>query len=195
MQNTAPGWHKAFRRIVSLADKAGNPVLCDVPQWTHEEMVRHVECIELNRNLKLPPSYKQFLLDCNGCRNLFHGADLFSLSQLLDPSCIHATDDAIEDLNTPIPCYVSPVKPHWKKDGLICIGIDATGDIVFVLDTNAVHEDGELDVIAWFSGLGMRFPSFRLMLEFLADMMEQNNDPRTSKGAKSARNLQATFAA
>ncbi len=194
MHKAARRWRRAFRRIVSLADKAGDPVVCDLPRWSHDDMVRHFAYIETSRGTRLPASYKDFLSECDGCRNLFRGAGLFSVAQLLDPTHAHAADDALEDLNTPIPSYVTPVEPHWRREGLLCIGLDPAGDIVFVLDPSSARDDGEMDVIAWFSGLGMRFPSFHHMLEFLGDLME-SSDACDTTTVRSTDELAAIMAA
>jgi hypothetical protein len=147
---------------------------------SHVELERHVQCIEEREGIVLPPSYKQFLLEYDGCPNLFRGAPLFSVDQLLDPTQTHAVNIALEDLNTPIPSFVAPVKPHWRDENMLCIGMDSQGSIVFVLDPSSIHDDGEMDVIAWFSGLGMRFPCFAEMLEFIADMLDVRGNRRRS---------------
>jgi hypothetical protein len=176
MRTTARSWRRALHRIVSLADKPGDPVDFYPPRWSEEEMTRHFAFIEASRGFRLPPSYKEFLSEFDGCHQLFRGAALFSVAQLLDPTHANAADDAIEDLNTPIPSFVTPVQPHWRRDGLICIGLDAAGDVVFVLDPASVRDDGEMDVVAWFSGLGVRLPSFMHLLDFIGDLMDTRDD-------------------
>ena len=83
MQTAARRWRKAFRRLVSLAEQAGDPVVCDLPRWSLDEVERHFAYIETRTGTALPPSYKDFLTECDGCKNLFRGAGLLSLAQLL----------------------------------------------------------------------------------------------------------------
>lgn len=172
MQKAARTWRRAFRRLVCLAERAGDPVVCELPRWTDDEIERHFAYIEMRAGMSLPPSYSDFLRECDGCRNLFRGARLLSLGQLLDPMQEAAADAVLEDLNTPIPSFVSPVKPQWRDENLMCIGMNPEGDIVFVLDPASVRSDGEMDVIAWISGLGVRLPSFKHLLDFLADLLD-----------------------
>lgn len=195
MQKAARRWRRAFRRLVSLAEQAADPIVCDLPRWTREELERHFDYIETRDGIVLPHSYKDFLTECDGCRNLFRGAAMFSVAQLLDPSQTSAANAALEDLNTPIPSFVAPVQPHWRDEQMLCIGMDPQGDIVFVLDPSSVRDDGEMDVIAWFSGLGMRFPSFPHMLEFLVDLMETTDTSDDSTQVRSASELAEFLAA
>lgn len=173
----------------------GEPVVCDPPRWSPGEIDRHLDYVQTRAGVILPPSYRAFLGECDGCRNLFRGAGLLSLGQLLDPTQEAAADAALEDLNTPIPSFVSPAKPQWRDDNLLCIGMDANGDIVFVLDPASVREDGEMDVVAWISGLGIRLASFAHLLEFLADLIDTTDTPVESTEVHSASELAGYLAA
>lgn len=195
MQKAARRWRKPFRRLISLAEKAGDPVVCELPRWTRDEIDRHLAYIETRAGTALPPSYRDFLSECDGCRNLFRGAGLLSLAQLLDPVQGAAADDVLEDLNTPIPSFVAPVKPQWRDENLLCIGMDPAGDIVFVLDPASVRDDGEMEVVAWISGLGMRLSSFTHLLEFLADLMDTTDQESRPTQVHSATELADYLAA
>ncbi|PIE06156.1 MAG: hypothetical protein CSA75_00980 [Sorangium cellulosum] len=171
MYTSASHWHYAFRRLVTLAEHANVPIICDLPCFTPEEIKRHFAYLETRYGVALPPSYRAFLTECDGCQNLFRGAKLLSLKQLLDP--LEGSGSAVvEDLNTPIPSFVAPDRVHWRDDELICIGLDQGGDIVFVLDPASVRADGEMEVIAWIAGLGVRLTCFAHLLEFLGDLMD-----------------------
>ena len=195
MQTAARRWRKAFRRLVSLAEQAGDPIVCDLPRWSHDEIQRHFAYIETSTGASLPPSYRDFLSECDGCRNLFRGAGLLSLAQLLDPIQASAADAALEDLNTPIPSFVAPTQSHWRDERLLCIGMDPEGEIVFVLDPGSERADGEMDVIAWFSGLGMRLASFTHLLEFLGDLMDTADAAGQTTQVHSASELAGYLAA
>lgn len=175
MRTVAQQWRKAFRRLVTLAEQTGEPIVCDLPRFSTDEIDRHMTYIEARYGTALPPSYRAFLEECDGCSNLFRGAGLLSLAQLLDPLHAVAADAALEDLNTPIPSFVAPAQPHWRDKNLICIGMDKDAQIVFVLDPGSRRSDGEMDVIAWIAGLGVRLPSFAHLLEFLCDLVDTSS--------------------
>jgi len=193
MQNEAKCWRNSFLRIKLLANKQGTALRCEAPPWSRHEIKQQIAILETVRGICLPASYKEFLYSCDGCQNLFHGAGLYSVAQLLDPACAQAVDGVIADFHTPVPCYSAPVKPDWRQSAYLCIGTDPTGDIVFVLDTGTVYHGGEMDVIAWFSGIGLRFPSFAHLLEFIADLVEQH--PTESMPIRSVGVLAAGLAA
>lgn len=172
MQMGARSWRASLRRLQKLQRAAGEPFACQASPLTDEEREQHYAYFRAQHGVSLPPSYRAFLDTYDGVANVFRGTSLLSCQELLDPAQTRRADTALDDLNTPIPSFVSPIKPQWRDQNLIVIGIDERSEIVFVLDPASRRDDGEMEVIAWIAGLGMRLSSFAQLFDFLADLVE-----------------------
>lgn len=127
-----------------------------------------VEQIEQIYGVFLPPRYREFLLGLDGWTDIFRNASLFNADRVLElASHCHAYDtrDDIEATDTN-----GTSGSSLREDRQIIIGGDDDLDVVFVLDATSVREDGEMDVIAWLGGVGVRQPDFYTFVSFLSEL-------------------------
>lgn len=184
MLNAAPRWRKALQRITRLAKQLGQPVAFNLQQHTAEQLQEKFNAVEAQLGCPLPPSYREFLTLTDGCDNLFRGAGLLPLAQLASHQQQYVAKQHMQELTTPIPsAMVTSSAQAWRDTQMLCIGSDPKADTLFVLDPSARRENGEMDVIGWFSGVGIRFPSVATWLEFLADMLQSSTTQQASQAS------------
>lgn len=117
---------------------------------------------EMRLALKLPPSYRQFLLFSDGWPSFFEGADLLGTADVGRPSCL---DPALQAQGTqPNPLLSIPGYEH-----LLPFGASKDGKTLFAFDTRPPRAQGEMPVVAWIGGLGLKLPNFT---EFLALVLQ-----------------------
>ncbi len=137
-------------------------------------VAKRVAAIEKCCGIALPPSYREFMLRYDGWSRVFGRASLLSTEQLLSPSWHHRAEIVMDRVAGG---HMPPAGKHhpnsassWRNDNLIPFGLDDTGSVLFVFDADKVDESGEFEVLAWFSGLGVRVPSFPWLLDMLCDL-------------------------
>lgn len=165
-----------MQRLTRLAKQLGQPVAFNLQQRTAEQLQQQFSAVEAQLGCPLPPSYRDLLMLTDGCDNLFRGAGLLPLEQLASQQQQHVAKQHMQELSTPIPsAMVTSSAQAWRDTKMLCIGSDPKADTLFVLDPSTRRESGEMDVIGWFSGVGIRFPSVARWLEFLADMLQSTD--------------------
>lgn len=162
-KGTSP-WRDAARRLQTV-------VSCRNSSAGIAELQRRIACIEHAYGVRLPPSYTEFLLTYDGWPRVFRRASLLSTSELLDPAVSHQAAMALAHLQL-------PGEPSAMADSLareedfVPIGLDDDASIVVAIDPSTERLDGEMDVLLWISGLGMRLESFAELLEWLYDLSD-----------------------
>jgi len=157
-------WREAARRLQAIVSCRATPVGA-------AELQRRIASIELGYKVRLPPSYKEFLALYDGWPRVFRGASLLATAQLLDPAIVYKADTALaQQLLNGAASGQAPGQQRACE--LVPIGLDDNATIVVAIDPTTERLDGEMDVVVWISGLGMRLESFAELLEWLADLLE-----------------------
>lgn len=172
MRNEAPRWRDALKRLERVARAHGQAIELRPCCSDNQEQVECIARIESQLGCALPPSVRELLCSVDGCDNLFRNARLYSLRELQSPMCQEQAKLRMPELHTPVPSPVAANDQPWRDTPMLCIGADESGNTVFMLDPSVRRSSGEMDVIGWFSGLGVRLPSLASLLSFLADMIE-----------------------
>jgi hypothetical protein len=157
-------WREAARRLQAIVSFRTSNV-------GTAELQRRVACIEHAYCVRLPLSYAEFLLAYDGLPRVFHGASLLSTAQLLDPSTAHKADHALAQIQLPGDDPTGSANLP-RNDDLVPVGMDDDATIIMALDPSTERVDGEMDIVVWISGLGVRLESFAALLDWLADLLE-----------------------
>jgi hypothetical protein len=185
MRRRIPSWLGAARRLHELKTKAGEPCACR-PTFHAHELLSRLAGIEQCYQLKLPPSYREFLLRYDGWPFVFRGASLLSCDQLLNPGLIHSAEVVLERANTPVPAVVTQSGLSWRDDALMPIGMDDSGEILFALDASTAKCTGEMDMLVWIAELGIRLSSFGELFDLLCDLTETSVATGSARTAAAA---------
>lgn len=161
-------WLSSARTLHHLKMSSGEGCSCRTTMDSIA-VAKRVAAVERCYGVALPPSYREFLLRYDGWHHAFRRASLLSTEQLLNPSWLHRAEIVLDRVALPAVRRERGLQQACE-DNLIPFGLDDTGSIVFVFDANKRDDDGELEVMAWFSGLGMRVPSFAWLLDMLCDL-------------------------
>ncbi len=160
-KGTSP-WRDAARRLQTI-------VSCRTTNVGSGELQRRLACIGHSYGVRLPPSYAEFLIAYDGWPRVFRGASLLSTTQMLDPAVLHKAGMALAQLQ--LPGEPSGLADRLEREeDLVPIGMDEEATVVMALDPSTERLDGEMDVLLWVSGLGMRLESFAELLEWLGDL-------------------------
>lgn len=160
-KGTSP-WRDAARRLQTI-------VSCRTTNVGTGELQRRLACIAHGYGVRLPPSYAEFLMAYDGWPRVFRGASLLSTAQMLDPAVLHKAGMALAQLQLPGESSSLPETLEREED-LVPIGMDDDATIVMAIDPSTERLDGEMDVVVWISGLGMRLESFAELIEWLGDL-------------------------
>lgn len=133
--------------------------------------------VEHDNGIVLPPSYKEFMRSYDGWPFVFRGSSLLGSTELVAPEREARKAAALDELGTPLPSFVAPMSTQWRDNQVLLIGVDERADVVLVFDVEAPDAHGEMEVVSWIAGLGMRHASFGELLEFLADLTEASTCP------------------
>jgi hypothetical protein len=170
-------WLQPARLLHHIKLSAGEPCGCrttvDAPV-----VAARVQSLERCYGVRLPPSYREFMLRYDGWPNVFRGASLLSTAQMHNPSWHHRAQMAIDRASPAhLPARHGRVRAQLLDDNLIPIGLDPAGSIVFLLDAETVESDGEMGAVAWISELGVRVPSFSDLLELFCELTTRGAHP------------------
>ena len=169
-------WLSSARNLHHLKMSSGEGCSCRTTIDTMA-VAKRVAAVERCYGVALPPSYREFLLRYDGWHHAFHRASLLSTEQLLNPSWLHRAEIVLDRMAVPSVRRARASELGTNEENLIPFGLDDTGSTVFVFDANAADESGELEVMAWFSGLGIRVPSFPWLLDMLCDLTSSRVSP------------------
>jgi hypothetical protein len=135
---------------------------------------------------KLPPSYREFLLEYDGWQRFLYGASLLGTSGLGRSSYADLAQAAFEAEETPVPKGGPPSsRVRGYPDDLIPFGIDPTGTTVFAFDPASEDEHGEMGVIAWINEIGVRADSFSAFLDTVVELCESDLALHRARGESS----------
>lgn len=168
-KGTSP-WRDAARRLQTI-------VSCRASTVGTAELQRRIACIEHGYGVRLPPAYAEFLTAYDGWPRVFRGASLLSTTQLLDPGISHKSGVALAQLQ--LPGDGGSDDGPARDSELVPIGMDDDASIVMALDPSTERLDGEMDVVVWISGLGMRFDSFADLMDWLGDLADAERPSRS----------------
>ncbi|AKT41716.1 SMI1/KNR4 family protein [Chondromyces crocatus] len=191
----------AIRRIRALRlelarrdPRRGMPVA--PPEGAAEEAIA---CAERRMGMRLPPSYRALLSMHDGWPQIFAGAGLLGSRPLTRGAYLGVAQMMLEEnegaargrgaarareatrarqgeagaqrtwFDGPGP---DRARGRMRAAGLVPFGIDPDAETLFAWDPETARDDGEMDVVVWMSGLGMRLSSFPELLELVADMLE-----------------------
>lgn len=167
-------WQTAARKLQQLKIHAGEPVLWRRPKLEARQLDQVIDAVQRAFGTELPRSYRQFLHTYDGWPGLFAGTSLLSLGELMNGAYLHRATSFVDDEDmTPTPSYVSLCVPGWLRPGMIPVAVDAAGQVAFALDPESCSDDGEMEIVMWIAGLGMRVSSFAQMLQQVCDLYEQ----------------------
>lgn len=167
--NPAPRWLVAARRLHALKISAG--VACSCRMVTdHAEASRKLAAVERCYGVRLPPTYREFLLQYDGWPTVFRDASLSSCAQLLSPVVRHRAEIALDRAHVPFPTRTGS-RGRWRQDDVIPIGVSDSANMLIALDANSVDACGEMDTLMWVADIGVRLPSFTDMLLFLTELV------------------------
>lgn len=172
-------WLDAIRRIRGLRlelsrkdPRRGMPVA--PPAGAPEAAI---VAAERRMGLRLPPSYRALLALHDGWPQLYAGAGLLGVRPLTRGAYLGVAQMVIEE-NEGAARYSGAIRASQARArgsarpaGLIPFGIDPDAETLFAWDPQVQREDGELEVVLWMNGLGMRLASFPELLELLVDML------------------------
>lgn len=180
-------WLDAIRRIRALRldlarkdPRRGMPVA--PPAGAPEAAI---VAAERRMGLRLPPSYRALLALHDGWPQLYAGAGLLGVRPLTRGAYLGVAQMVIEE-NEGAARYSGAVRtsPRARSAGLIPFGIDPGAETLFAWDPKVQREDGELEVVVWMNGLGMRLASFAELLELLVDMLSAELELPLHAGAE-----------
>ena len=120
---------------------------------------------------RLPPSYREFLELHNGWPRFFEGASMLSASELGTRSYDTLARAALEAAESPL----APEAPHpafRRRATLIPFAVDAQATTLFAFNSEHRHADGEMEVVAWVSELGVSAPNFGEFLSLLVRLCQ-----------------------
>ena len=120
---------------------------------------------------RLPPSYREFLQLHNGWPRFFEGASMLSASELGTRSYETLARAAIEAAESPL----APEATHpafRPRPTLIPFAVDAQATTLFAFNSQRRHRDGELEVVAWVSELGVSATNFSDFLGLLVRLCQ-----------------------
>jgi hypothetical protein len=123
---------------------------------------------ERRMGLRLPPSYRALLALHDGWPLFFGGAGLLGVRSLARGAYVGVARMVIDESE--------------GGAGLIPFGIDADAETIFAWDAGEARADGELEVMLWTNGVGVRLPSFPDLLELIADMLAAEIEDRRGLG-------------
>lgn len=169
-------WLSSARNLHHLKMSCGERCSCRTTIDTMA-VAKRVAAVERCYGVALPPSYREFLLRYDGWQHAFRRTSLLSTEQLLNPSWLHRAEIVLDRIAVPSvrrarasDLGMRATDPAVSEENLIAFGLDDAGSTVFVFDANTCDESGEMEVLAWFSGLGIRVPSFPWLLDMLCDL-------------------------
>jgi hypothetical protein len=171
MRYSEPEWLVSLRRLAAAKSVAGERQTLATPRRSSAEIARKIDAIEHCYGTHLPQSYRDFLVNYDGWRHAFRNASLLSSEEVLSPSLLLRFEDAMLEISR-LNADDDPRGLVQLESHLIPIGCDENMDVVFVFDMMSVAQDGEMEIIAWISGLGVRVGNFAELLELLADLTE-----------------------
>lgn len=171
------------RRGMPVAPPAGAPV-------------EAMDAAERRMGMRLPPSYRALLAQHDGWPQVFAGAGLLGVRALARGTYEGVARMMIEEnegeLSEPGGAGHDLAGAQGSrcgrggrggKGGLVPFGIDPEGETLFAWDTDAPQADGELEVVLWTNGVGMRLPSFPALLEFIVDMLSAELEERRDRAS------------
>ncbi|HSN96900.1 MAG TPA: SMI1/KNR4 family protein [Candidatus Nanopelagicales bacterium] len=190
-------WLDAIRRIRSLRldlarrdPRRGMPV--GPPGGAPESAIA---AAERRMGLRLPPSYRALLAMHDGWPQLYAGAGLLGVRPLARGAYLGVAQMILEENEgaarraiAGAPRGGAPrsargwsisgaggtalrTRSRGRAAGLMPFGIDQDAETLFAWDRETIREDGEMEVVLWMSGIGMRLDSFPDLLDLLADML------------------------
>lgn len=171
MRYSEPEWIRSLRRLAAAKSIAGERQTLSAPRRSSAEIARKIDAIEHCYGAQLSPSYRDFLMNHDGWRSAYKTASLLSSDEVLSPSLLLRFEDALLEVAR-LNADDDPRMFVQLESHLIPIGCDENMDVVFVFDSRVVAQNGEMEVIAWISGLGIRVANFAELLELLADLTE-----------------------
>lgn len=130
-----------------------------------------VQAVERRLEMKLPPSYREFLLAHDGWPRFYEGASLLGTAHLGKRSYDDLLAAVFRSAETPVP-EIGPPPTRELRPRLIPFGADLEGLTLFAFDTEQRSEDGEFAVVAWVNELGIRATSFSELLNTVLDWVE-----------------------
>lgn len=145
-----------------------------------------IDGAERRMGLRLPPSYRALLAQHDGWPQVFAGAGLLGVRPLAHGTYLGVARMVLEeneDTGADPRAAGGPRIRRGRRAGLVPFGIDPEGETLFAWDTDARREDGEMDVVLWTNGVGMRLPSFPDLLALIADMLSAELDERLDRAS------------
>jgi hypothetical protein len=184
-------WLEAIRQIRALRlelarldPRRGMPVAPPAGAPEHA-----IEGAERRMGMRLPPSYRALLAQHDGWPQVFAGAGLLGVRPLARGTYLGVARMVVEeneggaDLRGPSrgAATGAPRSRRSRRAGLVPFGIDPEGETLFAWDTGTRQMDGEMEVVLWTNGVGMRLPSFPDLLALIADMLSAELDERRER--------------
>jgi hypothetical protein len=121
----------------------------------------------------LPPSYRAFLRSHDGWPRFFEGATLLGTANLgkrlyedLARAAWEASETSAAELGP------SRFAPRLRRPELVPFGVDLQATTLFAFDPARISADGECEVIAWVSEIGVRRESFTAFLEWILELCQ-----------------------
>ncbi|EYF07334.1 SMI1/KNR4 family protein [Chondromyces apiculatus] len=207
-------WLDAIRSIRALKlalarrdPRRGLPVA--PPGGASEEAIASAE---RRMGMRLPPSYRALLAMHDGWPQIFGATGLLGVLPLTRGAYLGVAQMMIEEnegaarpesaqgaggVASPREMAVEGGRGQGEGDGarsrgrmraagLVPFGIDAEAETLFAWDPESVRADGEMEVVVWMSGLGMRLGSFPELLELLVDMLAAELEVNVDEGDAAA---------
>ena len=162
--HTEISWLQPFRDLGLIP----NPAASDVAIKRAEKRLKH----------KLPPSYRAFLALHDGWPRFFDGASLLGTATLGHRKYEDLARAAFEAAETPLPELGPQRRPRART--LIPFGADLEGTTLFAFNPSVTGPDGEYEVIACITELGVRHPSFSAFLEWIHELGQQDHADQTA---------------
>ncbi len=163
MQKGNTPWRVAARKLHAMVPARS-------PSVGPGELGQSVVNIELFYGMHLPPSYREFLVSHDGWPHVFRGASLLSTAQMLDAATARRAAGALAKLDLPGDATTMAAELE-REDDLLPIGLDDTAGVLIAIDPSTERMDGEMDVIVWIAGLGVRLQSFAELLTWLGELV------------------------
>ena len=209
-------WLDAIRSIRALKlalarkdSRRGLPVA--PPGGASEEAIASAE---RRMGMRLPPSYRALLAMHDGWPQIFGATGLLGVLPLTRGAYLGVAQMMIEENEgaarlesaqragggaSPREMAVdvgrgqgqgegdgARARGRMRAAGLVPFGIDAEAETLFAWDPESVRADGEMEVVVWMSGLGMRLGSFPELLELLVDMLAAELEVSVDEGDAAA---------
>lgn len=134
-----------------------------------------VALVERRIGRALPPSYRAFLAQHDGFPLLFNAVSLLGANALARGTYVDLARLVLEECETP---WRDGAASAPTSRELVPFAIDPSADTVAAWNPAVVTADGELEVVVWVAGIGLRCESFARFLELVLDMVSAELDER-----------------